>query len=131
MWWPLPRLQSTLPRKHDVPTSSKSSASQDGIRTPNPLPSLKNLKLESEGTLHELDPHGETVFYVRQPEHPFAEWNESKQTRDQEAEPRNSPDETILNEEEALKVEMRIRASPRHLILASPYFAAMLRPHWK
>lgn len=71
-------------------------------------------------TLHTLDPNGDVVLALRNPNAAFPLWTE-------EANEGNP----ALPQEAGRDVAIRIRVSSKHLTLASPYFNAMFKGNWK
>ncbi|RHZ57294.1 BTB/POZ domain-containing protein [Aspergillus thermomutatus] len=107
-----------------------------------------------EGT-HIIDPEGEVIIVVRNPNAPFAVWNdESAQAGTADSQESNNVAETVAlvlmsdsaqidasNDESATgsveedsipsKPEVRIQVSAKHLMLASPVFKKALSGKWK
>ncbi|PTB63510.1 hypothetical protein BBK36DRAFT_1126953 [Trichoderma citrinoviride] len=69
-----------------------------------------------EPKLHEIDPKGDTLLILHNPDAPFAAQNSRFSVRGVRA---------------AVKPEVRMRLSSRHLTLASAYFEKMLANDWK
>ncbi|GAB1318148.1 BTB domain-containing protein [Madurella fahalii] len=70
-----------------------------------------------------LDPEGDVILTLRNPNAPFAVWNKDT------AENSENPDPPLANEPPPGPVTFRV--SSRHLILASPVFKAALTGPWK
>jgi hypothetical protein len=91
-------------------------------------------------TMHryECDPHGDVILLLREPDAPFAVWEDVVAPKVVEYaptdnEPDTEPVETSNSKEEGLPERrcMEMRVSSRHLILASSYFNRMLNGEWK
>lgn len=108
---------------------------------------------------HELDPEGDTILTLRNPNAPFADWEarekwptevvESTGPKDLEdngpeavlvveppeptdpTEPRDDEPADVEEDVQAEPEEIRMKLSSKHLILASPYFRKMLCSEWK
>ncbi|PWY96344.1 hypothetical protein BO94DRAFT_570673 [Aspergillus sclerotioniger CBS 115572] len=68
-----------------------------------------------------IDPEGEVIFILENPNAPFAVWNDTN----------NGEKGTGRNDEQSASKVIRVRVSEKHLTLASPVFKTMLIGVWK
>ncbi|KAF7557844.1 hypothetical protein G7046_g5963 [Stylonectria norvegica] len=89
---------------------------------------------------HAIDPDGDTILILRNPNAPFAVWDESAEPPDAlaQAKPPTSTTDTKQATAEPgspakspTPEEVRMRLSSKHLALASEYFARMLKGPWQ
>jgi hypothetical protein len=90
---------------------------------------------------YECDPHGDVILVLRNPDTPFAVWEDVTAPNDDESAPTdNNPEPTSIESAERSNPSedglheprlIEMRASSRHLILASSYFNRMLNGDWK
>ncbi|TFA99914.1 hypothetical protein CCMA1212_008080 [Trichoderma ghanense] len=84
-----------------------------------------------EPKVHEIDPNGDTLLTLRNPNAPFAAPPSppAEQQEQQEQPKSDAADEPQTLAED--KPEVRMRLSSRHLTLASAYFEKMMSNDWK